>query len=263
MASLLRSASRLNGLTGAARRSFASVISPGLVELHEVEVQPGRLKDYLRLSASADAASPQLPAPLGTWTTDLGASSNRVYRLRTWAEGYKERDAAQKAVQANSEATLALSQADACTVKLASSIFVEASSTLSAVGLPGLMVFEPVSQDKDATVAYELRSYQLKLGYTTVPRFLELYQEGLKDKLAADTSGESVLVTLLYCEAGAANLNTVLELWRHRSLHGGQVSREASRSATGWKSAVGQIAAEVAVSFQTQILRPAGGGRLQ
>jgi len=63
-------------------------------------------------------------------------------------------------------------------------------------------------------VCYELRRYQLKLGYPTVPDFLKSYGEGLQDKLRADDSGASTLVTLLYNEVGP--LNTVLELWRHQ-----------------------------------------------
>ena len=65
-----------------------------------------------------------------------------------------------------------------------------------------------------SAVCYELRRYQLKLGYPTVPDFLKSYGEGLQDKLRADDSGASTLVTLLYNEVGP--LNTVLELWRHQ-----------------------------------------------
>ena len=65
-------------------------------------------------------------------------------------------------------------------------------------------------------MAYELRTYQLQLGYPTVPSFLELYADGLRDKLSADDSGASTLVTLLYSDVGP--LNMVVELWRHERL---------------------------------------------
>jgi len=50
--------------------------------------------------------------------------------------------------------------------------------------------------------------------YDTVPEFLKSYGEGLQDKLKADDSGASSLVTLLYNETGP--LNSVIEIWRHQ-----------------------------------------------
>ena len=93
------------------------------------------------------------------------------------------------------------------------------------------------------------------LGYATVPKFLELYGPGLVDKLAVDDSGESKLLSLLHSEAGVAPLNTVVELWRHESAQGAQRSRVASRGATTWRKAIGDIA-EIATRFETQLLRP-------
>ena len=102
-------------------------------------------------------------------------------------------------------------------------------------------------------VTYELRQYQLVLGYPTVPQFLELYTEGLQDKLKADTSGASQLATLLYSDCGP--LNVVHELWRHESLERAQASRAASRKAAKWRSAIGEIA-KMATSFETSYLIP-------
>lgn len=102
---------------------------------------------------------------------------------------------------------------------------------------------------------YELRTYQLVLGYDTVPQFCQIYVQGLADKMAADTTGQSQLKALLSSEAGAAQLNTVLELWRHESIDGSQESRAASRHALKWRAAVQQIA-RLAVRFDTQLLAP-------
>jgi len=98
-----------------------------------------------------------------------------------------------------------------------------------------------------------MRTYQLSLGYSTVPTFLELYSEGLRDKLAADDSGASQLATLLYSDSGS--LNTVIELWRHESMQRAQESRVASRKATKWKHAIGEIA-KLATEFRTLYMRP-------
>jgi hypothetical protein len=61
---------------------------------------------------------------------------------------------------------------------------------------------------------------------------MQQYAEGLQDKLRADQTGASTLVTLLYNEVGP--LNTVLEIWRHESMERSQDSRVASRQAPLW-----------------------------
>ena len=117
------------------------------------------------------------------------------------------------------------------------------------------LTFENLSGEKGSgAVCYELRRYQLKLGYDTVPEFMKNYSEGLKDKLRADQTGASTLVTLLYNEVGP--LNTVIELWRHQSMQRSQDSRVASREAPLWKKAVAQNAL-LGITFDNQFLRPA------
>ena len=86
----------------------------------------------------------------------------------------------------------------------------EATDTLRRCGLPGAAGYTPAT-DSASRVAWELRTYQLVLGYSTVPKFLSLYEAGLADKLAADDSGASELATLLYSDCGS--LNVVVELW--------------------------------------------------
>ena len=102
-------------------------------------------------------------------------------------------------------------------------------------------------------VTWELRRYQLVLGYTTVPRFLELYGAGLPEKLRVDQTGASTLATLLYSDCGP--LNVVVEVWRHESLQRALDSRQASRQATKWKEAIGEIA-KLGQSFSTLYMRP-------
>lgn len=89
-----------------------------------------------------------------------------------------------------------------------------------------------------------------------MPKFLQLYSAGLKDKLAADDSGASQLATLLYSDCGS--LNIVMELWRHESLQRSQDSRQASRKAVKWREAVNEIAT-IAHTFDTQFMRPLNG----
>ncbi|KAH8055861.1 3'-tRNA processing endoribonuclease [Aureococcus anophagefferens] len=133
------------------------------------------------------------------------------------------------------------------------SVFAEATATLAGAGLPGLAGGAVV--DAAPGAVYELRTYELVLGYATVPRFLELYAAGLADKLAVDDTGESTLVSLLHSEAGVAPLNTVIELWRHDSAQGSMRSRVKSREATTRRAAIGDIAA-ISTRFETQLLAP-------
>ena len=101
----------------------------------------------------------------------------------------------------------------------------------------------------------ELRRYNLKLGYDTVPKFLELYGAGLPSKLQAPgTDPTTSLVTLLYSEVG--RLNEVIEIWSH----GGGVpamerSRIAARKAQEWRTAIASIA-DLAIEFRSTIHRP-------
>lgn len=102
----------------------------------------------------------------------------------------------------------------------------------------------------------EFRRYQLQLGYDTVPKFLDLYAQGLPSKLEAPgTDPTTTLVTVLYTEVG--RLNEVWEIWHHARGHAAmESSRNAARQATEWKQAITGIA-PLALTFHTTIHRPA------
>ena len=199
-------------------------------------------------------------------------ATGKVHHLYHWND-YDERDRARAAVEdhpmyfGNEESMRgggtdqdALLPLPALRQKLSSSesvVMIEATDALRSCGLPGAAGFEDAlnaaGEATSTQVTYELRQYQLVLGYPTVPQFLELYTEGLQDKLKADTSGASQLATLLYSDCGP--LNVVIELWRHESLQRAQESRVASRQASKWKEAIGEIA-KLSTSFSTLYMRP-------
>jgi hypothetical protein len=118
----------------------------------------------------------------------------------------------------------------------------------------------------------ELRKYQLKLGYDTVPKFLRIYSTALPSKLNADgTHPTTELVTVLVSDVGT--LNTVYEVWKHGGeivgrdtsfcgLQAMEMSRQASRGAAEWRDGIAQMA-ELATTFDTTILRPVGCSPLQ
>ena len=105
----------------------------------------------------------------------------------------------------------------------------------------------------------ELRKYQLKLGYDTVPTFLKIYSSALPSKLNAEgTHPDTELVTILVSDTGS--LNKVYEVWKHGSdthcgLQAMEQSRQASRTAIQWRGGISQIA-ELAQTFDTSIIKP-------
>ncbi len=153
-----------------------------------------------------------------------------------------------------------------CMKSQKSTIFVEAPLVKEVEGVcglgPGLAEahLENLNLDNDTSSTssnsiYEIRRYQLKLGYDTVPTFLSLYSAGLPSKLAAHGNDPSTtLITVLYSEVG--QLNEVIEIWRHGSGTAAmERSRVASRGAAEWRSAIGDIA-DLATVFTSSIHKP-------
>ena len=136
--------------------------------------------------------------------------------------------------------------------EMRSTLFVEASELVRQHDLVGLSGSQ--SQGGDESTIYELRRYQLELGYTTVPQFLEHYNRGLGSKLSAiGTDPTTSLCTVMYNEVGP--LNEVIELWRHGGLAAMDRSRQAARTALPWRQAIGNIA-KLAQKFTNTIHRP-------
>mmetsp|Transcript_36007 Transcript_36007/g.58037 ORF Transcript_36007/g.58037 Transcript_36007/m.58037 type:complete len:211 (+) Transcript_36007:126-758(+) len=190
-------------------------------------------------------------------TTEIGGNLSRVHHLYYYKD-FDTRDEVRAAVAADARWASYLKEVKPHMLNQSSHIYVQADATLQAAGLGGALHFKPDVAEMStlpptSAVCYELRRYQLKLGYPTVPDFLKSYGEGLQDKLRADDSGASTLVTLLYNEVGP--LNTVLELWRHQSMQRSQDSRVASRKAPLWKKAVARNA-DLGMTFDNQFLRP-------
>ena len=95
---------------------------------------------------------------------------------------------------------------------------------------------EETETSNGTNTIFEVRRYQLQLGYDTVPRFLSLYQEGLPSKLNEATGKDPTtsLITLLYSEVGP--LNHVIEVWKHGyGTAAMERSRVAARQAQEWR----------------------------
>ena len=235
-------------------------------ELRRDQVIPSALHDYLdEHNQTADERRKLLPGWKGIWKTEVGGSVHQVHHLYQW-DNYDQRDRIREIAEDHpawyADSGTHVSDMDnvmplpSLRQKLSGSesvLMLEATDALHACGLPGAAGYSSRLKEHSAGVAWEMRTYQLVLGYPAVPQFLELYTEGLRDKLAADDSGASELATLLYSDCGP--LNVVVELWRHESIQRAQDSRMASRKAVKWKQAIGEIA-KISTSFSTLYMRP-------
>ena len=252
----------LRGVPRLARRALSDVPrrikdgSKGFLELRQETVIPSTSASRLDAHAYSAATFANAKANAGVtlcgiWKTRLGGQINTINSLYHW-DSYAERDAVgpdffERAAESTG---------------LRSVIMVEATDSLKSWGLDGVAGFEPTAtlggprKDAREPSAWEFRKYQLKLGYTTVPKFLELYGSGINEKLAvsrAAAEDTSRLVTLLYSTNGP--LNVVIELWRHDSLANAEASRRSSRLAPTWRRAIEEIAT-ISTSFEVEFLRP-------
>jgi len=240
----------------AGSRAMSTSGTPGFFELRQYVIRPGGMKTYMTETFAAAGVRKSLFTTedskwLCFFTTEIGGDLTTVHHLYHYKD-YNARDKARNAAASSPEWGEYLKEVRQLMVSQTNRALIEATPTLQAAGLPGALKFCP-GDVQDTAVAYELRKYQLQLGYETVPNFLKYYGEGLGDKLRVDDSGASTLVSLLYTDNGP--LNEVYELWRHESLQRSQDSRQASRKSEKWKGAVANIAS-LASSFHTQYLRP-------
>ena len=240
-------------------RTMASSARP-IVELREYEIQAAHVKAYTDITTqSADIRKELTPLRLFTMP-ETGGLLNVATHLYYYEGGFEERNEKRGNMGKSDEWKEYLKQARPHMVNQKSSIFVEAPLVSDFDEVCGLA---PGSAEEKLNIGdasamndciYEIRRYQLKLGYTTVPSFLSLYQAGLPSKLSAPgTDPSTALVTLLYSEVG--QLNEVIEIWRHGSTSAMEQSRVASRSASEWRDSIAKIAS-LADTFTSSIHKP-------
>ncbi len=235
--------------------SSTSTVRP-IIELREYELQAGQVKNYTDITTkSADLRKELTPLRLFTMP-ETGGLLNVATHFYYYKGGFEERNQKRSGMGKSEDWKNYLNQARPFMNNQKSSIFVEAPLVTEIDGICGLApgFAEEKIGDSSADCIYEIRRYQLKLGYDTVPNFLSLYKAGLPSKLSASgTDPSTALITLLYSEVG--QLNEVIEIWRHGSTNAMEKSRVASRSATEWRSSIAQIA-DLATVFTSSIHKP-------
>jgi hypothetical protein len=238
--------SRFNSSSSATTPTSAQPI----VELREYNLFPEHAVSYMNETAAAADLRKRL-VPLRFFSLpETGGQLHRAthaYYYQSLSE--REEKRAKQAADPDWKAYIAQCRPYADTQY--STIFCEARPILE-LGAQGLARI-PAEQQGDSPIL-ELRLYQLKLGYDTVPKFIEYYSDGLPSKLnAPGTDPTTRLLTVMYSEIGA--LNQVIELWRHGSVGAMEQSRVAARQAPEWRAAIASIAS-LAVDFTSTIHKP-------
>ncbi|KAL7554054.1 hypothetical protein ACHAWF_017439 [Thalassiosira exigua] len=253
----------------AASSSPSSSSSSPIVELRQYRLHPSQASLYARHTVRSAPLRKELPLAFFGVPETGGTPLNTAVHLYHYPGGHVERSERRAALAKKDEWKEYLGEVKACMMQQSSGIFVEAgliNDFDEVVGLKYWVDNDTVAVDKsDNKGIVELRKYQLKLGYDTVPKFLKLYSDALPSKLnATGTHATTQLVTILVSDVGS--LNVVYEVWKHggrlgaeEGVHCGmramEQSRQASRGAREWRRGIAQIA-ELAVTFDTTILKP-------
>ena len=237
-------------------RSFATTTRPSasspIVELREYKLKPEHSATYIKHTTDyAAVRHSHVPTRLFS-LPETGGQLHVATHFYHYA-GYEQRDQARAQMPADEQWMTYLTLVRPCVQEQISTVFTEAP-LVQEFNLHG-MANGSSPGDDSAKTSYEIRRYQLQLGYDTVPKFLEHYQKGLPSKMnAPGTCPSTSLVTLLYNDTGP--LNEVIEIWRHgNGTHAMGISREAARGATEWRNSIANIA-DLAISFRSTIHKP-------
>jgi NIPSNAP len=243
--------------TSVSSSAAAASTNRPIVELREYAIHPQHVSEYRALTQqSSDLRKSLLPLRLFS-LPETGGNLHTSTHAYYYAGGHAERDSKRLLASQNDAWQSYVASVLPCMASQSSSIWMEGhfSGAASQVITYGLATTTP-SDDTMANCRsiLELRRYQLKLGYDTVPQFLTLYNAGLTSKLHAPGRHASTsLVTVLYSDVG--RLNQVLEIWRHDDTLAMETSRAAARQAQEWQRAIADIA-QLAVDFTTVIHKP-------
>ena len=257
---------RRQSLSRFLRRNLSST-NPNLaaiVELCEDELHPSAVDKYLTLNGENTSLIPTKFLRICT-LPETGGYLNVSTQIHHYNEGFDERNEVMCARSLSHDWNRHMESTKPCIMRQKSTIFVEAPLVSRMDDIPGLAagtvedvlrnsVGKEQEENRDDCI-YEFRRYQLKLGYDTVPKFLDMYEGGLPSKLQAEgTDPTTNLITLLYSECGP--LNEVIEIWRHGAgTTAMDRSRVAARKATEWRNAIANIAG-LAETFTSTIHRP-------
>jgi hypothetical protein len=246
------------------QRWMSSSSSQPVIELREDSLFPEHTATYMeKVVLSSKNSSVVIPKQLCFLSQpQMGGNINVATHAYYFQGGLSERRQLHQSLEQDLDWTEWNKSLKPCIQSEQSTLFVEAPlvkhANLEGMGAAAIVNQSNRSCDQAESqndCILELRRYYLKLGYDTVPKFLDLYGKGLPSKLhAPGTDPTTSLVTLLYSEVG--RLNEVIEIWRHgNGVPAMEQSRTAARKAQEWRSAIASIA-ELAIEFRSTIHQP-------
>ena len=261
-------AARSSSRTIAMSTSTASNPSSPIVELRQYHLIPSKTATYAKYTLKSSDLRKTLPLAFFGFPETGSIPLNTAVHLYHYPEGTRQRKDERAALAKKDKWKQYLGLVKECMMQQKSEIFVQAGLVHDFDEVMGLdhWVKNDGSMNSCGESIVELRKYQLKLGYDTVPTFLKLYAQALPSKLnAVGTHPTTQLVTILVSDVGS--LNTVYEVWKHGGadscgMEAMEQSRHASRGVNEWRTGISEIA-KLATSFDTSILKPTAFSPLQ
>lgn len=237
-------------------RSASSASKASLYEVRTYDIAPASLSEYLATcDAHASTRKRLCEGFLAFFVTELGGDANEVTHVYRYSD-YDERDATRARMARDADWQSFLAKTKPMIQRQRTEVFLEASGATKAAGLEANDIARRAREGSttSASGVFELRRYQLELGYNPIPKLVELMANGLPSKIASDEAQKSSLVWMGYSDVG--KLNQFVELWRYDTMQDHIRAREAARGASAWRKAVNDIAPMVQM-FDTRLLRPA------
>ena len=254
--SRLRVSASFSSSAGSAARESSS--SPGLFEFRVCSVKPGAMDAYLAACAAhAETRARLEPGFLGAFRTSTGGELNEITRVTHFAD-YDARDATSAAMRADPAWRAFCQDTESMLEKHTSEMYLPATPCLEAIAKSpsdarAFSRWKAFSDENDKPGVFELRAYQLELGYNPIPKLVAHMAEGLPSKLASDPDENGALIGMFYSDVG--RLNRFVEVWRYDSAQKHIAAREAARGAQTWRACVGNIAPMVQM-FDTKLTEP-------
>ena len=251
------------------RRAFAesSPPNPGIFEFRTHALHPSRVSEYLAACAEHAPTRARLdPGYVCSWRVSAGANPDEITHLHHYPD-YDARDAAIAEMDADPAWNAFDAAAAPAVASRSSEIYLPAAACFAAAGVERAPVDavrlatgaasvpgSPASSNPGAgRGVFEVRTYQLELGYNPIPKLVAHMTEGLPSKLASDPNRVGRLVGMFYSDVGG--LNRFVEVWRYPSFQDHIRVREAARTAEKWRETIGAIAPMVQM-FDTKLCVP-------
>ena len=189
----------------------------GLFEFRVTSVHPKSFQSFTDACVSHAATRRRVePGFLGSWRTNVGGDLFELGEMihhtcndsRDSALAMMQKDPAWRVF---TEITAPMLQ------KQSSEMFLPAVKCLEVAGgeTDAMLRIKNLSTAPAKTPpgVFELRTYQLELGYNPIPKLIELMAHGLPSKLASDQKKKGTLVGMFFSDVG--RLNRFVEIWRY------------------------------------------------